>query len=635
MPSLARLCTTGMSLVSSLSLLPVLLLLHAGVQGATLWEPRQQGGDPDTFGPVYRAPPPPSTAMLQALRHIQRLSQQAREDGGDVERIRTVLQQATPARAPAGAYRPRGGGREAAGRWDGQEDGGRSWMEAVLSALRQANEAAAPQEAAHAARGQSVKARHPLFSLPPPPGPAEEQERLAKAMGVNRYDRKLPPVFEDKEGQDQPLKRTNENAEEQYTPQKLATLQSVFEELSQIANSKAYNKRHNAEDDEGDDANEDYGWYREKKLAFEDGKGEEDLSPLEEQTELEEEGTRRRQFTGGLGDGVDEEDEEAFDGEGDDRDDEVKRSKQSDLLQMEKEEEPDDVTRLVDYYLFKVLEKTEQGKQRRDEEKEKEDEEEEEEESNEEQERGEEEDEQRDTERRAAQLWYGGDPKPLNQLIKISQKLKIPPEDIVDLLEGEESKNPDRLWQRTQGQTRTPSLHDPNPPGPHKEPAGMPYGRLPQTQDTSAVTGDILRILGLVNMAQPGNKSILRSNQYKPSLSYSPMERDLPEYAVSQRGRERLGPDYDDAVDENGLARYLVAELLAQRQRRTSPELELAVRDFLDDPEMSMLGKKQAEQEKADEDSDEDTLLGILQYLNLDSGDTDERDLNGKTVAGM
>uniref|UniRef100_A0AAY5EJ62 Secretogranin II n=1 Tax=Electrophorus electricus TaxID=8005 RepID=A0AAY5EJ62_ELEEL len=584
MPPLAWFCSTGLFLLSPLSLLSTLLCLHVGVHGATLWEPHQQDGSPDPPRPAFQAPPPPppSAAMLRALEHIQRLSQQAAhgsdagsvnagEDPGDMERVRAMLQQVTPARPAAGMHSLRGEKDKSSGQEEHEVDEGQKWIEEVLSRLLWASKPVTPQEAAHAARSHSVTPRattHSLFSLSPPPGPTQEHNRQANAMGIRRHDRKFPLLFEDKEGQEQPLKRTNENAEEQYTPQKMATLQSVFEELSRIANSKAYNKRQNGEDDESGNTNEDYDWYREKKLAFEDGNGEEELTPLEEQTELEEEETRRRQFR--------------------EADDEVKRSNQSDLLQMEKEEEPDDVSKLVDYYLFKVLEKTEQEKQKR-----------------------EEEDEQRDKERRAAQLWYRGDSQPLYQLLKISQKLKIPPEDIVDLLESEENKNPDRLWQRRQGQSRTPSLRYPRPLGPHKDPAGVLYRRPPKTQEMSTITQDILRILGLASMAQPGNKSFLRPNQYKltPALRYSLVEREIPDYVLSESGRDQPRADHDDAEHEDGLASYLVAELLAQRQRRASPELEQAVRDFLDDPGMSVSEKRQVEQEKTTEDSDEDTLF--------------------------
>lgn len=665
MLSLPQLCaTTGLPFLAWLSLLPLFLSLNTGVHGATLREPRLWVNEPNAFRPASQAPPPPSAAMLQALQYIQSLSKRTlhdpianinnpdapEDDPEDLEHVRAMLQLATPARTSSGMRDSRGEEEERDGEQENEDDKAQQWIQAVLSTLQQTEDQMSPQKTPHREPTHSLTPTRPLFVLTPAVQVKQHDERTGAEdygrssldnQGVRRHHRKFPLMFEDKDGQDQPLKRTNENAEEQYTPQKLATLQSVFEELSRMPKPelKANSNQQNTEDSEEGEENEGY---RQKKMVFDDllGDMEEALMPLEERTEQVEEETHRHEYNGGFGQGRDEQKKEDNDDKGQD-----KRSNRLDLLETTKDENPDDLSKLVDYYLMKVLEKTEQEEQKRDQgrDKEEKDSEENEEEDGEDEDEGDrdedrredEEEESEERDKRMASLpQYKVDPQSLYQLIQISKKLQIPPEDILDLLESEGNRKLGKSWQRKPTQSQIPSLRYPSLYSTRKSPATAPLYQRPllQTSETSSVTQDILRILGLANAAKPIDKSLLRLNQYKSAplaLNYYMSERELPDYENSRDQREA---DYDDTLGEDELANLLAAEMLAQRPRRAS----LGPYDYFDQAVQSIPENRQPEQEETreTENSDEETLLKILNYLNPESEDTDEMDINGK-MAGM
>ncbi|XP_036414256.1 secretogranin-2 [Colossoma macropomum] len=648
MQSLPQLCAPGLSFVLSHSFLFLFLSLNTGVQGATLREPHLWGNELDTFRPSSQAPPPPNAAMLQALQYIQSLNQRTPHDpvtNNDLNDVRTMLQLAIPAKTSTGMHNGRGEEEERDGLEEKEEDKGQQWIQAVLSTLPQTNDQRTSLKTPYRATSNFLTPTDPLFPLSPAFESKQQQDRQSDVMnygrslwanqGIRRRHRKFPLMFKDEQGQDQPLKWSNENAEEQYTPQKLATLQSVFEELSRIVNSKADSKQQDSEDGEGDNSNEDDDEYREKKMVFEDVAGEEEeLMPIEQKTEQEKEEAQRHEFNGGFGNEVEEEqDKEGSDAEGDDED---KRSNQPDLIEMEKVKDPDDINRLVNYYLMKVLENTGPEKQRRDQEKEKEQVEVEEESDREEDkgEQEEEEDEKRDK-NRAAQLQYSVDPQSVYQLIQISKKRQVPSEDILDLLEDEETKKPDKSWQHTQAQSKTPSVSYTSSYNTYKNPATTIYQQPLKTPEKTRVTQNILRILGLANAAQPNNKSLLRPNQYKSALNYYMAKRELPDYTFSESSRDQHEADYDDMVGEDELASYLAAEMLAERQRRAPLVLEHTVQDYFVQDGKSMPEETHAEHEETAENSDEETLLRIMDYLNPESEDTDKMHINGKKGPGM
>ncbi|KAL1260238.1 hypothetical protein QQF64_008065 [Cirrhinus molitorella] len=407
--------------------------------------------------------------MLRALRYIQSLSQRTPPDderqqdaSDDMESVRSMLQLAAPGRMDRGMDES-----------EEDKDKTQELLQAVLTTLQQTEKHMVPQKTSQKVFTPS----QPRYSVNPFPRAKEQLEveplveNYRKTSWSNpenrRRQRKFPLMFED-EDQEQPLKRTNENAEEQYTPQKLATLQSVFEELSGISTTKANSKREDSEDDEDNDL------YRQRKMVLEDIMGTDEWAPLEEQTETEEEERERHGFNRNLEDDEQEEDEE---------DEEVKRSNQPDWFQRGKEEEPEDIAKLVDYYLLQILEKQEQEQQKRQEasKSEQESDREVEKKDVDEDEDEDEDEEEDDKEEREVKPIHST----LSQIIKISQRLGIPPEEVLELLQNEKS--------RTKSRSRYLNAHKTFAAAPHRRPL------------ETSVAQDIMNILELVNAVQQNN----------------------------------------------------------------------------------------------------------------------------------
>ncbi|XP_029629467.1 secretogranin-2 [Salmo trutta] len=666
MPSLPTLSSVGMAFLFSL-LLFLFLLGSGSVQGASLREHRLKGGelDPQQVDAPYL---PTNADMLKALEYIESLRQ--RTGGGapapqeqapltpdydttnmdtDSEKLRSMLRLASPAQTSQSKI----------GQDEEDEEGERNkenktqeWLQAVLSTLQQTEKGPKP------APVRPSVARHTLGKGR---RPAKEESQLGEGMAypwsqqqrTSRPHSKYPLMFEDEEdgeeesrapGHESPFKRTNENMEGKYTPQNLANLQSVFEELGRIANAKAGHKRQTEDDEEDDDDD----MFQVRNLAYENVMGGEDWAPLEEQVETEdEENDNRQEFDRGL-----EDDEEDDDNEDEEEIDEVKRSS----LLGPGEHDPDDITKLVDYYLLKVLEKTEQEERKRELEEEEERE-----------------------ERRATQTLYSDkvDPQAIYQLIQISQKLQIPPEDLMDMLKSGEMTKQDRTQLRTQAHSRTPNdlarVEDKLTlisSKKNKIPLETFFNRrLPETQTSNVPyeinTEDIQKLLRLGSVANQNAPERKKQKQHTspPLRFYAPAGRQK-DYMFSEPNVPEKGKgDYDNTVDEDELATYLAAQMLVQypqtankadqKKRASQPpsqdgqlvlgKFEKAVQDYFDqmDSDKSPPQKRQSEPEEDTGGAlqmhglDDDTLLKVLGYLNPETEEGEDQDLYAKTVKGM
>ncbi|KAM9453035.1 secretogranin-2b-like [Salvelinus alpinus] len=667
MPSLPTLSSVGMAFLFSLLLL--LFLLGSGsVQGASLREHRLKGSelDPQQVDTPYL---PTNADMFKALEYIESLRQ--RTGGGapapqeqapltpdydttnmdkDSEKLRSMLRLASPAQTSQRKIGQDQDEEDEEGERN-KEDKTQEWLQAVLSTLQQTEKGPKPAPVRpSAARHTLGKGRRP----------AKEESQLGEGVAypwsqqqrTSRPNRKYPLMFEDEEdgeeesrapGRESPFKRTNENMEGKYTPQNLANLQSVFEELGRIANAKAGHKRQTEDDEEEDDDDDDI--FRVRNLAYEDVMGGEDWAPLEEQVETEdEESDNRQEFDRGLKD-----DEEDDDNEDEEEIDEVKRSSQP----VPGEHDPDDITKLVDYYLLKVLEKTEQEERKRELEEEEERE-----------------------ERRATQILYSDkvDPQAIYHLIQISQKLQIPPEDLMDMLKSGEMTKQDRTPLRTQAHSWTPNdlarVEDKLTQISSKKnkiPLETFFNRrLPETQTSNVPyeinTEDIQKILGLGSVANQNAPALKKQKQHTspPLRFYAPAGRQK-DYMFSEPNVPEKGKgDYDNTVDEDELETYLAAQMLVQypqaankadqKKRASQPpsqddklvlgKFEQAVQDYFDqmDSDKSQPQKRQSEPEEDTGGAlqthglDDDVLLKVLGYLNPE---TEDKDLYAKTVKGM
>nr|XP_046152325.1 secretogranin-2-like [Oncorhynchus gorbuscha] len=693
MPSLPKLSSAGMAFLLSL----LHLLLSGSAQGASLREHRLRGSelDPQRGDTPYL---PPNADMLKALEYIESLRQQTgalapQEQASltldydttnmdtDSEKLLSMLRLPSPAQTSQSNIGQGQDQDEDDEEGEGnKENKTQEWLQAVLNTLQQTKKGPKPAPVRpSAARHALGKGRRPA---------KEEDSQVGEGVAypwtqhASRPHRKYPLMFEDEEngeeegrvqGRESPFKRTNENMEGKYTPQNLANLQSVFEELGRIANAKAGHKRQ-TEDDGDDDM------FKVRNLAYEDVTGGEDWSPLEEQVDKEdEEIDNRQEFDRGFED--DEDDDDDDDNEDDEEIDEVKRSSQLGP----REYDPDD------YYLLKVLEKTEQQKRELEEEEEQKRELEEEEEQKreleeeeeqkreleeeEEQKRELEEEEERE-ERRAAQTQYSDkvDPQAIYQLIQISQKLQIPPEDLMDMLKSGEMTKQDRTPLRTKAQSWTPNdlarvedkLTQISSHQKTKIPAETFFNRLPETQTSNIPeeinTEDILKILGLGSVANQNVPALKKQKQHTspPSRFYAPAGKQK-NYMFSEPNIPEKGTDdYDNTVNEDELSTYLAAQMLAQypqtanQKKRTSQSpsqdhqlvlgtFEQAIQDYFDqmDSDKSPPQKRQSDPKEdtghmsQKQGLDDDTLLKILNYLNPETEEGEDTDFYAQTVKGL
>ncbi|KAI9528980.1 hypothetical protein NQZ68_015747 [Dissostichus eleginoides] len=539
----------------------VFLFASSHVRGASLREHRQRGSESQRGGGGGGGDflQNPNDDMLKALEFIESLRQRSGTSTGydvdDAEKLRAMLRLA-----------PKEEEEEEEEEDEGRENKSEELLQAVLSTLQETEKAS---------------------KQTPPLRPRVQQH------GIKPH-RKMPLMFEDEEegegdeeeeGEEEPdlapFKRTNENVEEKYTPQNLATLQSVFDELDKMTSVKTKRQEEEEEGDEGEDM------FNVRNVAYDDVGG--DLAHWGEGEEDKQEEDR----------GID------YDEEADDEEEEnypVKRSKDT-----------DEVANLVDYYLLKVLEKTEEEEHKREIEEE-------------EKKREEEEKKKRDT----------MDPRTIYQLIQISQKYQIPPEDLVDMLKTGETTKP-----------RKPSPVSPKKT--HKTPEETFFNRrFPDRQKTPEErrTEEILSILGLGGVE---DRTPVRK-QYSSSPSSSRFHtQPLTESSPSQQRRLPSGTlkdDYDDTLDEDELAAYLAAQMLAQypinknRNNKVSQKreeksgagsFEQAIQAYFDQMDSDRKEKRHTEEEE-DEDKtkgfDNEAVMKLMSYLNPD---TEESESDAKT----
>lgn len=215
---------------------------------------------------------------------------------------------------------------------------------------------------------------------------------------IRRKHSRKPHAYFEENSRDSPYKRTNEIVEEQYTPQSLATLESVFQELGKMMGpSNAKKERFEEEQKLYADDEEDA--YKGNNIAYEDVVGGEDWNPIEEKVESQTQEEIRNS-------------KEEIEKNEEEIDDEMKRSDIQDEAVKSKNKEPtsDDVSKVMDYYLKKMNSAGSdilRVKQSED--------------------------------KRAARLLRKQlDPQTIYQLIEISRNLQIPPEDLLEMLRAGE-----------------------------------------------------------------------------------------------------------------------------------------------------------------------------------------------------
>uniref|UniRef100_A0A8C1Y3C6 Secretogranin II (chromogranin C), b n=1 Tax=Cyprinus carpio TaxID=7962 RepID=A0A8C1Y3C6_CYPCA len=576
------------------AVLLVTLLQTLNVQGASVRHHRLRGGDQGDFLA-------PSSDMIKALEYIESLKQKAdgsespTGDYDEVDKFRFLVQLASlqDENAPT---------REDATRWPDNKVP--QWVRSLLGVLEQAGETPESHPAPENER-RSHKSRRPVADAESPAG---------DYGGFVKPHKKYPLMFEDEENS-RDSKRATEDLDEQYTPQSLANMRSIFEELGKL--TAAQNRKRENQDEE--DAEDDEDLYKVRNLAYEDVTGGEEWVPLEEQLETEEvvKGSRE-EYERGLGD----------------------NREQGEVIERraipteDDDENPDDDTKLVDYYLLKVLEMTNQAQKR----------------------------DLMEGRRRLLSQPSLIDPRAIKQLLSaISMKLQVPPEDLVGMLFMEETRKQQRLPENQLA--RKPSQPR------HKSRVIKYYnGRQPEVTVSDippdVKTEDILKVLGLGNLANRNAKfSLLKQRPYKTATPkyFNPSGRRGSLFLSElNKAPSKRKDDYDDdAVDEDEESTFLAAKLLTEypdtsssnRKRAidstTNGQLpyelyEEAMKDFFDQADngkkspptkRDTQGKEEPEapQKPPTQDSEQETIDQTPPVPGTEEG----KEYHGKMVAGM
>ncbi|CAG07686.1 unnamed protein product [Tetraodon nigroviridis] len=317
----------------------------------------------------------PSSDLIKALEYLENLKQRsgsrAEPDYDQVEKLKVLLQLASQ-QGEAPGERPPGPGTQR------QDVTAEQLMKVLLQSLQDQGEK--DLKVGPASRNDRRAHRHRNKDTDTPEGGPADYGNFPQPH------KKYPLMFEDEENPDA-SKRATEDLDEQYTPQSLANLRSIFEELGRMP-AVAAPKRNVF----GDDEEEEEGGFNPRNQAFENV-GEEWV-PVEEREETEEMVNRSHEE---MDRAIQNDQEEA------EREEMERRASQD-------PEGADDDTKLVDYYLLKVLEMSDQT-QKRD----------------------------KGAEQRKRLIRPSiVDPRTVKELLQLSLKLHVPPQDLIDMLLTEE-----------------------------------------------------------------------------------------------------------------------------------------------------------------------------------------------------
>ncbi|CAN8190767.1 unnamed protein product [Coccothraustes coccothraustes] len=512
------------------------------------------------------------------------------------------------------------------------------WVKVMLEALRQAEKEskAGPKENKPYGLGSDNNF---------PAGVTDDYEAYKWPERWQKY-LKMPLGHYEEGSRDSPFKRTNEIVEEQYTPQSLATLESVFQELGKMAGPGNHKKERLDEDqklytDDEDDV------YKVNNIAYEDVVGGEDWNPIEEKVE-----SQTQEEIKDSKEEIDKHEEEI--------DDEVKRSGKLSFLEDEirrenKDQVSEDVSKLMNYYLKRLMGSAGNRKLRTGGELE---------------------------EKRASMfLDKQLDPQAIAQLIEISRNLQIPPEDLIDMLKAGEKKqlqserleaeqemefpeDLDEITETNLGQSDIFKNNINSKNGYMKQPL------IPENLPEDLNIEDIVSLLGNDNVANQSPSYLLnRLNQENdlPRLSYIPrrlkghllpkaawmndLERRQAEYEKLNEKDEELADylakvlaKYPEVINTNQMKRVPAAA--SESNLQEEEHLEQAIREHLNQlgpqeaAKLASLSKRLSMAGEADDTQtrqylDEDMLAKVLEYLKQEKSELERDHITKRAMENM
>ncbi|NXX85748.1 SCG2 protein, partial [Urocolius indicus] len=513
------------------------------------------------------------------------------------------------------------------------------WVKVMLDALRQAEKESKVGPKETKPYGLSSDNNFPA-------GVTDDYEAYKWPEWWQKY-LKVPVGRYEDSSRDSPFKRTNEIVEEQYTPQSLATLESVFQELGKMAGPTNHKKERLDEDqklytDDEDDV------YKVNNIAYEDVVGGEDWNPIEEKVE-----TQTQEEIKDSKEEIDKHEEEI--------DDEMKRSGKLSILEDErrrnnKDQMSEDVSKLMNY-LKRLISGSGSRKLRTGGELE---------------------------EKRALTFFDKQiDPQSIAQLIEISRNLQIPPEDLIDMLKAGEKKqlqgerleaeqdvefpeDLDEITETNLGQSDVFKNNLNSRNGYVKQPPNVIPENLPEDLNIE----DIVSLLGTDNLANQNPSYLLnRLSQENdlPRLSYLPrrlkghpfpkaawmndLERRQMEYEKLNEKDEELADylakalaKYPEVINTNQIKR--VPGPAPESDLQDDEWLEQAIREHLSQlgpqeaAKLASLSKRLSIAGESDDTQnrqylDEDMLAKVLEYLKQEKSELEKDRITKRAMENM
>lgn len=514
------------------------------------------------------------------------------------------------------------------------------WVKVMLEALRQAEK-----------ESKAGTKENKLYGLSSdnsfPAGVTDDYEAYKWPERWQKY-LKMPFGHYEDSSRDSPFKRTNEIVEEQYTPQSLATLESVFQELGKMA-GPGNHKKERLDEDQKLYADDEDDVYKVNNIAYEDVVGGEDWNPIEEKVE-----SQTQEEIKDSKEEIDKHEEEL--------DDEMKRSGKLSFLEDEmrrenKDQMSENVSKLMNYYLKRLMGSAGNRKLRTGGELE---------------------------EKRAASILDKQlNPQSIAQLIEMSRNLQIPPEDLIDMLKAGEKKqlqserleaeqeaefpeDLDEITETNLGQSDIFKNNVNSKNGYMKQPLNAIPENLPEDLNIE----DIVSLLGTGNLGNQNPSYLLnRLNQENdlPRLPYIPRRlkgRPVPKSAwINDLERRQMEYEKLDEKDEE-LADYLAKmlakypEVINANQMKRVPvpasesdlqedeRLEQAIREQLSQlgpqeaARLASLSKRLSMAGDTDDTQnrqylDEDMLAKVLEYLKQEKSELERDHITKRAMENM
>ncbi|XP_074689796.1 secretogranin-2 [Strix aluco] len=514
------------------------------------------------------------------------------------------------------------------------------WVKVMLEALRQAEKESKVGPKENKPYGLSSDNSFPA-------GVTDDYEAYKWPERWQKY-LKMPLGHYEDSSRDSPFKRTNEIVEEQYTPQSLATLESVFQELGKMA-GPGNHKKERLDEDQKLYADDEDDVYKVNNIAYEDVVGGEDWNPIEEKVE-----SQTQEEIKDSKEEIDKHEEEI--------DDEMKRSGKLSFLEDEirrdsKGQMSEDVSKLMNYYLKRLMGSAGNRKLRTG----------------------------GELEEKRAPMFLDKqlDPQSIAQLIEISRNLQIPPEDLIDMLKAGEKKqlqserleaeqevefpeDLDEITETNLGQSDIFKNNVNSKNGYMKQPPNVIPENLPEDLNIE----DIVSLLGTDSLANQNPSYLLnRLNQENdlPRLSYIPrrlkghpfpkaawmndLERRQMEYEKLNEKDEELADylakvlaNYPEVINTNQLKRVPVPA--SESNLQEDDRLEQAIREHLSQvgpqeaAQLASLSKRLSMAGETDDTQnrqylDEDMLAKVLEYLKQEKSELERDHITKRAMENM